>query len=119
MPDAIEVIPVAGPVQGRIRPPGSKSLTNRALIVAALAQGTSRLLGVLDSQDTRVMIDSLQRLGLQVQHDAAACTVDIVGCGGNIPNAKADLWLENSVTSIRFLTAMCSLGHVVYRLDGN
>lgn len=119
MPDAIEVIPVVGPVQGRIRPPGSKSLTNRALIVAALAHGTSRLQGVLDSQDTRVMIDSLQRLGLQVQHDAVACTVDIIGCGGQIPNHQADLWLENSGTSIRFLTAMCALGHGVYRLDGN
>lgn len=119
MPDAIEVIPVAGPVQGRIRPPGSKSLTNRALIVAALAQGASRLQGVLDSQDTRVMIDSLRRLGLQVQHDPVACTVDITGCGGQIPNQQADLWLENSGTSIRFLTAMCALGHGTYRLDGN
>lgn len=119
MLDAIEVIPVAGPVQGRIRPPGSKSLTNRALIVAALAHGASRLQGVLDSQDTRVMIDSLRRLGLQVQHDAAACTVDITGCAGRIPNSQADLWLENSGTSIRFLTAMCALGHGVYRLDGN
>jgi 3-phosphoshikimate 1-carboxyvinyltransferase len=119
MLDAIEVIPVAGPVQGRIRPPGSKSLTNRALIVAALAHGASRLQGVLDSQDTRVMIDSLRRLGLQVQHDAAACTVEITGCAGRIPNSQADLWLENSGTSIRFLTAMCALGHGVYRLDGN
>ncbi|MDB5341360.1 MAG: aroA, partial [Planctomycetaceae bacterium] len=119
MPDAIEVIPVVGPVQGRIRPPGSKSLTNRALIVAALAHGASRLQGVLDSQDTRVMIDSLQRLGLQVQHDAVACTVDITGCGGQIPNQQADLWLENSGTSIRFLTAMCALGHGTYRLDGS
>lgn len=119
MLDAIEVIPVAGPVQGRIRPPGSKSLTNRALIVAALAHGSSRLQGVLDSQDTRVMIDSLQRLGLQVQHDAAANTVEIVGCAGRIPKQQANLWLENSGTSIRFLTAMCALGHGVYRLDGN
>lgn len=119
MPDAIEVIPIVGPVQGRIRPPGSKSLTNRALIVAALAQGVSRLQGVLDSQDTRVMIDSLQRLGLQVRHDAAACTAEITGCGGQIPNPQADLWLENSGTSIRFLTAMCALGHGRYRLDGN
>lgn len=119
MPDVIEMIPIAGPVQGRIRPPGSKSLTNRALIVAALAQGPSRLQGVLDSHDTRVMIDSLQRLGLQVRHDAAACTVEINGCGGRIPNQQADLWLENSGTSIRFLTAMCALGHGVFRLDGN
>ncbi len=119
MPDAIEMIPVSGPVNGRIRPPGSKSLTNRALIVAAMAPGTSQLTGVLDSQDTRVMIDSLRRLGLNVQHDAEQCTAEIEGCGGHIPNHKADLWLENSGTSIRFLTALCALGHGTFRLDGN
>lgn len=119
MSDAIEMIPVSGPINGRIRPPGSKSLTNRALIVAALAPGRSSLSGVLDSQDTRVMIDSLQRLGLNVRHDAAQCTVEIDGCGSHIPNDKADLWLENSGTSIRFLTAMCALGRGTYRLDGN
>lgn len=119
MPDAIEMIPVSGPISGRIRPPGSKSLTNRALIVAALAPGQSNLAGVLDSQDTRVMIDSLRRLGLKVQHDADQCTVEIDGCGSHIPNTKADLWLENSGTSIRFLTAMCALGRGTYRLDGN
>jgi 3-phosphoshikimate 1-carboxyvinyltransferase len=119
MSDAIEMIPVTGSVKGRIRPPGSKSLTNRALVVASLANGSSRLTGVLDSQDTRVMIDSLQRLGLKIQHDPANCVVEIEGCGGRFPNAKADLWLENSGTSIRFLTAMCALGHGEYRLDGN
>lgn len=119
MSDAIEMIPVSGPVKGRIRPPGSKSLTNRALVVASLATGTSRLTGVLDSQDTRVMIDSLRRLGLKVEHDPVQCVVVIDGCGGCIPNAKADLWLENSGTSIRFLTAMCTLGQGEYRLDGN
>jgi 3-phosphoshikimate 1-carboxyvinyltransferase len=94
MSDAIEMIPVTGPVKGRIRPPGSKSLTNRALVVAGLASGASRLTGVLDSQDTRVMIDSLKKLGLKVSHDPATCVVEIEGCGFQIPNAKADLWLE-------------------------
>lgn len=119
MSDAIEMIPVSGPIKGRIRPPGSKSLTNRALIVAALAPGKSQLVGVLDSQDTRVMIDSLRRLGLNVWQDVEQCVVEIEGCGGQIPNPQADLWLENSGTSIRFLTAMCALGQGTYRLDGN
>lgn len=119
MSDAIEMIPANGPVKGQIRPPGSKSLTNRALVVAGLASGMSRLTGVLDSQDTRVMIDSLQRLGLHVVHDSSNCTVEIQGCDGRIPASHADLWLENSGTSIRFLTAMCALGTGVYRLDGN
>ena len=111
--------PVTSPVQGRIRPPGSKSLTNRSLIVAALAQGSSHLTGALDCQDTRVMIDSLQSLGLTVSHDRVNHTIDINGCAGRVPKASDDLWLENSGTSIRFLTAMCSLGEGRYRLDGN
>ncbi|MFM8582103.1 MAG: 3-phosphoshikimate 1-carboxyvinyltransferase, partial [Planctomycetaceae bacterium] len=68
MSDFYTVRPVPGPVRGTIRPPGSKSITNRALIVAALARGTSTLEGVLDSQDTRVMLESLARLGLKVGH---------------------------------------------------
>lgn len=119
MPDFVEMIPVERPVCGTVRPPGSKSLTNRALIVAALARGRSQLSGVLDSQDTRVMIDSLQRLGVGVRHDPAACTVTVDGCGGRPPATAAELWLENSGTSIRFLTALCTLGHGQFRLDGN
>lgn len=110
---------VSGPVSGSIRPPGSKSLTNRALIVAALAEGKSHLTGVLDSQDTQVMIDSLRRLGLHVTHDPETCVIDIAGCGGKIPAHNAELWLENSGTSIRFLTALCALGIGHYRLDGS
>lgn len=119
MSDSIEIQPVSSPIHGAIRPPGSKSITNRALIVAALAQGTSRLEGVLDSQDTRVMLDSLARLGLSVAHDASRAAVDVTGCAGLPPAPAAELWLENSGTSIRFLTALCTLGHGRYRLDGN
>ena len=119
MSDAVEIRPVSAPIVGEVRPPGSKSLTNRALVVAALAEGPSSLTGVLDSRDTQVMLDSLRRLGLQLMTDPAACTVQVLGCGGKIPAESADLWLENSGTSIRFLTAMCALGHGVYRLDGN
>jgi 3-phosphoshikimate 1-carboxyvinyltransferase len=119
MHDVLEVLPVSGPVHGTIRPPGSKSITNRALVTAALARGDSRLTGVLDSQDTRVMLDSLQRLGLALRHDPATAVVTITGCAGRPPVASAELWLENSGTSIRFLTALCCLGQGEYRLDGN
>ncbi|MFG0294595.1 MAG: 3-phosphoshikimate 1-carboxyvinyltransferase, partial [Maioricimonas sp. JB045] len=108
-----------GPVRGTVRPPGSKSLTNRALIVAALARGASQLTGVLDSQDTRVMVESLRRLGVELDHDAAARTIDLTGCGGHPAVGEAELWLENSGTSIRFLTALCALGNGTFRLDGN
>ncbi|MCC7425082.1 MAG: 3-phosphoshikimate 1-carboxyvinyltransferase [Planctomycetaceae bacterium] len=119
MSSEIEIHPVDRPIRGTIRPPGSKSLTNRAFVVAALADGTTELTGVLDSRDTRVMVDSLRRLGLDVAHDPMEGTARVVGCGGKFPNANAELWLENSGTSIRFLTAACTLGHGTYRLDGN
>jgi 3-phosphoshikimate 1-carboxyvinyltransferase len=119
MSESIEIQPVTQPISGSIRPPGSKSITNRALIVAALADGESLLTGALDSQDTRVMIDSLGRLGLKVHHDVPQQRIQISGCAGRPPAAAAELWLENSGTSIRFLTALCTLGHGRYRLDGN
>jgi 3-phosphoshikimate 1-carboxyvinyltransferase len=117
--DSILIQPVSQPVRGTIRPPGSKSITNRALAVAALAEGTSELRGVLDSRDTQVMFDSLGRLGIRCLHDPARRAAVVSGCGGRIPVASADLYLENSGTSIRFLTAVAALGRGEYRLDGN
>ncbi|HEX4072303.1 MAG TPA: 3-phosphoshikimate 1-carboxyvinyltransferase [Planctomycetaceae bacterium] len=116
---AVAIVPVNRPIQGTVRPPGSKSITNRALVLAALAEGTSQLSGVLDSQDTQVMIASLRRLGIGITHDPAGGTARIVGCGGRPPANSAELWLENSGTSMRFLTAVACLGRGSYRLDGN
>ncbi len=118
MTAAITIQPVSKPIQGAIRPPGSKSLTNRALTISALAAGQTRLTGVLESQDTRVMIESLQRLGIKVDHNREDKTIHIEGCGGKPPANQAELWLENSGTSIRFLTALCTLGHGEYSLTG-
>ncbi|MCA9058275.1 MAG: 3-phosphoshikimate 1-carboxyvinyltransferase, partial [Planctomycetaceae bacterium] len=118
MTSSICISPVSTPVTGAIRPPGSKSITNRALILAALADGNTYLTGVLDSEDTRVMVDSLRRLGFDVQQDLRGCTCVVAGRGGRIPAESADLWLQNSGTSIRFLTALCALGTGKYRLDG-
>jgi 3-phosphoshikimate 1-carboxyvinyltransferase len=115
--EAIEIRP-CGPVHGSIRPPGSKSITNRALICAALADGPSVLRGALDSEDTRVMLQSLQRLGISAQADIERGVVDVHGCAGRIPASEADLFLANSGTSIRFLTALVTLGRGDYRLDG-
>ncbi|MFM7165006.1 MAG: 3-phosphoshikimate 1-carboxyvinyltransferase [Planctomycetaceae bacterium] len=114
-----EILPVDRPVTGTVRPPGSKSITNRAMVLAALADGPVTLTGVLDSQDTQVMVESLRRLGFSVRQDVAACTCHIHGQAGRIPAASADLWLENSGTSIRFLTGLCALGTGSYRLDGS
>lgn len=118
MHDRLTIIPVRGPIRGRIRPPGSKSITNRALVCAALARGTSTLTGALDSEDTRVMIESLGRLGIQVESRDEGKMLIVRGCGGQIPVGSAHLFVGNSGTTIRFLTAMCALGHGTYRLDG-
>ncbi|MFN5756425.1 MAG: 3-phosphoshikimate 1-carboxyvinyltransferase [Planctomycetia bacterium] len=118
MPDAIEIPLCPDPVHGSIRPPGSKSITNRAVICAALARGTSRLSGVLDSQDTRVMAAALAALGLDVEADWRAGTMQVVGCAGRIPAAEATIDCAASGTTIRFLSAVCALGHGHYRLDG-
>jgi 3-phosphoshikimate 1-carboxyvinyltransferase len=92
-------------------------LTNRALIVAALADGTTTLEGALDSDDTRMMIEALRTLGFEVTRDEGA-TIRLQGQGGRIPASEAKLLLGNSGTSLRFLTALVALGHGTYRLDG-
>lgn len=118
--DQIEITPLDHPHELRfsIRPPGSKSITNRALICAALAEGNSRLRGALDSEDTRVMVEALRQLGLAVAFDTDRMEIELQGCGGRLPVYQADLFLANSGTSIRFLTAMAALGQGEYRLDG-
>mgnify|MGYP002528361748 CR=1 FL=1 len=108
----------AGQLDADIRPPGSKSITNRALVCAALADGTSVLDGALDSEDTQVMIESLRRLGLSVEHDADAARVTVTGGAGTVPRSEADLFVANSGTTIRFLTAMLAVCCGTFRLDG-
>ena len=116
--ESIEIQPVAGPLQATIHPPGSKSLTNRALVAAALAEGESDLRGTLDSEDTRVMIDGLRRLGIAIESDFPSGNIRVQGCSGRLPAAGADLFAANSGTTIRFLTALVTLGNGTFHLDG-
>jgi len=118
VPDTIEITPVSGPVSGSIRPPGSKSITNRALACAALADGKSRLSGALHSEDTVVMTEALRSLGIDVDVDTQVATIAVDGCGGNLFSTKADLYVANSGTTVRFLTALVAIGHGTFRLDG-
>ncbi len=115
--DRIE-IDCAGPLNATIQPPGSKSITNRALICAAMARGNSTLRGALDSEDTRVMIDSLRRLGIPVGADWQKHSVIVSGCGGDVDVKDAELFVGNSGTTIRFLVAMLATCHGRFRLDG-
>jgi 3-phosphoshikimate 1-carboxyvinyltransferase len=118
--DPLALVPPSKPFDSAITPPGSKSLTNRALILAALADGPSRLSNVLFADDTLVMMECLARLGFRVDVDRATNTVTVGGEGGAIPKKDAELFCGNSGTSIRFLTALCALGRGAgkYNLDG-
>ena len=118
-PPEIDVTPLASPPNARVRVPGSKSLTNRALPIAAMAGGRSLLTGALDSDDTRVMVEALKVLGVKVEHDPAARTIVVEGCRGRFPVKEASLDLKNSGTSLRFLAAMVAAGKGTYKLDGN
>lgn len=117
-PVAVSISPVVGPVSGTVRVPGSKSITNRALICAAMARGESVLSGVLDSEDTRVMVDAWKTLGLEIEWNLSHETLRIVGCAGQPPQPNGELHIANSGTSIRFLTAALSATRGSYRLDG-
>ncbi len=118
MADWIEIEPLTRPPDATLRVPGSKSITNRALVTAALAEGRSRLEGALFSEDTRRMAEALRALGIRVDSDEATAVLEVEGAGGRIPVVEADLFVGNSGTTVRFLTALVTLGHGRYRLDG-
>jgi 3-phosphoshikimate 1-carboxyvinyltransferase len=107
------------PLRAVVQVPGSKSLTNRALVVAALAEGRSNLRGALDCEDTQVMLAALRAIGIAVEHDPTSAQIKVQGCSGAIPSRDASLYLANSGTSLRFLTAMLSTGTGTFRLDGS
>ena len=116
----VELVP-GGPVTGVIRPPGSKSITNRALLCAAFAEGTSTLSGALRSEDTEVMAGALRSLGVEIEADDNGRTLRIVGRGGKRLPRTAEplsLFVGNSGTTIRFLTAALSAAGGNYRLHG-
>jgi 3-phosphoshikimate 1-carboxyvinyltransferase len=114
----LPIPPITGPIVGTARPPGSKSITNRAVVCAALARGQSLLTGVLDSQDTRVMAAGLNALGIALAADWPAGEIRIEGGAGTIPAPAATIDCAASGTTMRFLSAACGLGHGTYRLDG-
>jgi 3-phosphoshikimate 1-carboxyvinyltransferase len=98
--------------------PGSKSITNRALLVAALAAGASELRGALHSDDTRYMAAALNRLGVPVVTDEPGARFLVQGGGGTFSAPEAELFVGNAGTAMRFLTAALPLGHGHYRIDG-
>jgi 3-phosphoshikimate 1-carboxyvinyltransferase len=128
LPPLVEVVPPGSPLQAEVTIPGSKSVTNRALVLAALARGTVTLEGALWSEDTQVMVDNLGRLGfdVRVEPDPAEAfnrRIAVLGRGGEIPRAGTprsplELHVANAGTATRFLTALVCLGRGSYRLSG-
>lgn len=128
LPDILEVTPLEKPVQAEITVPGSKSITNRALVLAALGPGEMTLHGALWSDDTQVMVDCLQDLGFMVNVSADAeevCnrTITVYGRDGVVPRGGTmeqplELFVGNAGTAARFLAALVCLGDGVYHLHG-
>jgi 3-phosphoshikimate 1-carboxyvinyltransferase len=118
-PTAPLAIVPSGPLRGEIAAPPSKSAANRALLLAALARGESRLRGPGDSGDLRAMESGLRRLGFDVRRSGDGAEIRVAGRGGVVPAARASLSLGDAGTALRFLLAAASLGSGDYHLDGS
>ena len=123
LPDLIEIVPLTTPVTAHITVPGSKSITNRALILAALADGETTLAGALWSEDTQIMVEALQAMGflLDVGEDLnETCnrTITVSGEGGRIPQMPEEIFVGNAGTAARFLAAFVCLGDGSIKLHG-
>src|SRR5512135_2440181 len=116
---SLEIKPITHPLNATVRVPGSKSLTNRALLIAALANGTTHLANALFSDDSRYFANALQTLGFEVQFDEASHEMTVTGLGGKIPASQAELFIGNAGTAARFLSAFLTLGNGEYVLDGD
>lgn len=119
LPDRLPIPPFVRPAQGAVRLPGSKSLTNRALLLAALSRGPVTLTGALASEDTHLMAEALRRLGVHVYADPDGTTLQISGQENAFRSREANLFVGLAGTAARFLTALCAAApRGVYRLDG-
>jgi 3-phosphoshikimate 1-carboxyvinyltransferase len=123
-PPTLEIVPLSRPPTATVRVPGSKSITNRALVLAALAARSGpgcRLTGVLWSEDTEVMVAALQKLGFELDVDWPAETIAVRSRYPDrmIPATRAELFTANSGTTMRFLIALVTLGQGHYVLRGS
>ncbi|MDP1820895.1 MAG: 3-phosphoshikimate 1-carboxyvinyltransferase [Acidimicrobiales bacterium] len=118
LPDPLPIEPIAGPLDATVQLPGSKSITNRALICAALASGTSELTGALEADDTYAMVEGLRALGIGVDTDWPAGRITVRGCAGRPPVDVALVDARLSGTTSRFLLPVAALATGTTRVDG-
>ncbi|GAB4457605.1 MAG: 3-phosphoshikimate 1-carboxyvinyltransferase [Armatimonadaceae bacterium] len=116
--ETLSIHPASGPITGVADLPGSKSITNRALALAALANGTTVLSNALFADDTARMQECLQALGFTVLPDEPAKQITVTGQAGKVPAESAALFVGNSGTTARFITPLAALGHGEYTIDG-
>lgn len=116
--DAIDIKPLKS-VDLTVRLPGSKSYTNRALAVAALAKGESRLTNVLECDDTIFMIKALEKIGVWINHNTEKQIAIVNGSDGHFLQYPGEIYVQNAGTAMRFLTTMLTLGNGAYLLSGN
>lgn len=116
---SLEIQPLQEPLDVVVSVPGSKSYTNRALLVAALANGESHLTGALFSDDTDYMVQALCKLGVSVEADPKAARFAVVGNGGRMPVDGAELYIGNSGTTSRSITSYVALGNGTFVIDGD
>ena len=115
----MRITPISHPLNATVRVPGPKSLTNRALLIASLANGKTTLTNALFSDDSKYFANALQTLGFDVQLDESNSEMTVTGLGGKIPAARAELFIGNAGTAARFLSAFLTLGNGEYVLDGD
>ncbi|MBX6772550.1 MAG: 3-phosphoshikimate 1-carboxyvinyltransferase, partial [Chloroflexi bacterium] len=118
LPSAIMIRPAVRPIDATVRLPGSKSYTNRALLLAAMASGSSLIRGALFSDDTSYMAAALRALGIPVEERPEEEAIMVTGASGTVPVDHADLFVGNAGTAARFLTAFVALGRGRFRIDG-
>lgn len=119
MDDVRVIRPFAGAVDATVLPPGSKSITNRALLAAALADGTSVLRGALIADDTEAMIDCVRSLGATVEQSVEDTTLTVTGIAGDLSGADRRFFARQSGTTARFLVPVLALGDIERTLDAD
>ncbi len=119
LPDPLTIEPLVSSPDVNVVLPGSKSITNRALVCAALAEGHSVLRGALFADDTRAMLGVLDGLGISTRADEATATIEVDGCGGHLPGTEAHVDANQSGTTARFAVPLAALGEVPVVVDAH
>ena len=118
--DLLDIIPFKNRNNLRVSIPGSKSISNRALILAVLNDGPVRLSGILNSEDVQIMISCLKQLGIKIDEDKNSNLLTVMGTSGVLPVRKAKLFVGNAGTVARFLTALLAFQvKGEYEIDGS